>query len=107
MSEKPVPQSARINPGERKFVVGLWMKYTRQFQLACQTLNPPELAKLVEALTSLENVYLANWSQVAHAVEMVNVTLAAYNPWPQLPARCLTSEIREQVDKLIGIHSRR
>lgn len=103
-----VPGSPRINPGEARSVIGLWLKYVATFQTACEKLPIRDLGLLITELIKLENLYMGNWHQVSNAIDIINAQLAPPpiillnppSPAPQpevllLPAICETTRTLE------------
>lgn len=127
MADNLVPAGADINPGERKSVVGLWLRYMRLFREACEILPDNKLAELTTRIINCSNVYMRNWAQVAHVVEMIETAIAPFaakpvtrqlqlqppapalpappvlalpapQPLLQLPAVCETTKLREALN---------
>lgn len=86
LADTLVPAGANINLGERPFVVGLWARYTRLFNSAMRTLPEKQAGQLVRKLAHLENLYMANWQQTSHAIDVIREAL---DQRPRRPVSCL------------------
>lgn len=70
-----IPDHPRINPNEATDVIRLWLRYCALYQQAAQQLPTCQFDSLTNSLSALPNLYMANWMQTAHAIELIQAVL--------------------------------